>query len=104
MYNKGTKSINEVCDMTNEQKARMKAMEAEMECGDMTNFDEWSSLNDMLTEEYVQQQLPKLKKFFDANIKGKSRGELNPVFWDAYSDWHKDVFGHRPRSTEAFGV
>ena len=44
--------------MTKEQKARMKAIEEEIDCDR----------------------------------------------WDWYSDWHKDVFGFRPRQTRELGV
>ena len=90
--------------MTNEQRARMKTIEAEMECGDMTNFDEWADLCATEHEEYRERALPEITKYFDEHIKGKSWEEIDQNCWDWYSDWHKDVFGYRPRSTEALGV
>ena len=90
--------------MTNEQRARMKTIEAEMECGDTTNFDEWADLCATEHEEYRERALPEITKYFDEHIKGKSWEEIDQNCWDWYSDWHKDVFGYRPRSTEALGV
>lgn len=38
--------------MTNEMKMRMEAIEAEMNDGDMTNYDEWADLCAIEHEEY----------------------------------------------------
>lgn len=82
----------------------MKEIEAEMNYGNMTNFEEWSDLNDLMNEEYFQEQFPALERFFNSYIKGRSIKEIEPKYWDTYSDWHKDVFGFRPRQTDAIGV
>ena len=42
----------------------------------------------------------KLKKFFDEHISGKNADDNTQSF---YSDWHKDVFGFRPRHN-CFGI
>lgn len=90
--------------MTKEQKARMKAIEEELEMGDMTNYDEWATLDEIEHAEYAQGQLPKLERYFNIYIKGKSIGEIEPEHWDWYSDWHEDVFGFRHRQTRELGV
>ena len=83
--------------MTKEQKARMEAIEEELEMGDMTNYDEWFNLDYLAHSEYVEKQLPELERYFNNHIKDKSINEIEPERWDWYSDWHKDVFGFRPR-------
>ena len=90
--------------MTQEQQARMKAIEEGLEMGDMTNYDEWFNLNHLAHSEYVEEQLPELERYFNNYIKDKSFNEIEPERWDWYSDWHKDVFGFRPRQTRELGV
>ena len=50
--------------MTNEMKMRMEAIEAEMNDGDMTNFDEWEELCAIEQEEYRERALPEITKYF----------------------------------------
>ena len=90
--------------MTQEQKARMKAIEKELRFGDMTNYDEWVTLDEMEHAEYAQEQLPELERYFNTYIKGRSISEIEPECWDFYSDWHKDVFRFRPRQTRRLGM
>ena len=90
--------------MTKEQKARMKAIEEELEMGDMTNYDEWADLYATEREEYRERELLEITKYFEEHIKGKSWEEIDQDRWDWYSDWHKDVFGFRPRQTRELGV
>lgn len=90
--------------MTQEQKEKMKAIEEEMDDGDMTNFGEWEKLSAIEQEEYAEKELPKITKYFEEYIKGKKWEDINPDTWDFYSDWHKDVFGFRPRQTRELGV
>ena len=90
--------------MINEMKLRKQAIEAEMEDGDFTNYDEWADLCATEHEEYRERELPEITKYFEQYIKGKSWEELDRDRWDWYSDWHKDVFGFRPRQTNELGV
>lgn len=90
--------------MTKEQKARMKAIEEELEMGDMTNYDEWADLYATAREEYRERELPEITRYFEEHIKGKSWEEIDHDCWDFYSDWHKDVFGIRPCQTRELGV
>ena len=90
--------------MTNEMKLRKQAIEAEMNDGDMTNYDEWAHLYATEREEYRERELPEITKYFEEHIKGKSWEEIDQDRWDFYSDWHKDVFGFRPRQTRELGV
>lgn len=90
--------------MTNEMKLRKQAIEAEMDDGDRTNFDEWEELCAIEQEECRERELPEITKYFEEHIKGKKWEDINPDTWDFYSDWHKDVFGFRPRQTRELGV
>lgn len=90
--------------MTNEMKLRKQAIEAEMNDYDMTNFDEWEELCTIEREEYRERALPEITKYFEEYIKGKSLEEIDQDRWGWYSDWHKDVFGFRPRQTRELGV
>ncbi len=89
--------------MTKEQKARMKAIEEELEMEDMTNYDEWADSYATEREEYRERELPEITKYFEEHIKGKSWEEIDCDRRDWYSDWHKDVFGFRPRQTRVLG-
>lgn len=90
--------------MTNEQRARMLEIEAEMDNGDLSNYNEWADLCAIEREEYRERELPEITKYFEEHIKGKSWEEINQDCWDWYSDWHKDVFGFRPRQTNVLGA
>ena len=90
--------------MTNKMKMRKEAIEAEMDDGDYTNYDEWADLCATEREEYRERALPEITKYFEEHIKGKKWEDINPDTLDFYSDWHKDVFGFRPRQTRELGV
>ena len=90
--------------MTNEQRARMLEIEAEMNNGDLSNYNEWEKLDTLANEEYAKKELPKITKYFNEYIKGKNRKDINDDLWYFYSDWHKDVFGFRPRQTYVLGA
>lgn len=72
--------------MTNEQKARMDAIEEELNGGDFSHYDEWEKLNVIEQEEYAEKELPKITKYFEENIRGKKWEDINPGTWDFYSD------------------
>lgn len=96
--------------MTKEQKARMEELSKILEyasCGTeewAKAYDEYFELSAIEQEEYRERELPEITKYFEEYIKGKSWEELDRDRWDWYSDWHKDVFGFRPRQTNAIGV
>ena len=89
--------------MTNEQKARMKEIEVELDNGDFSNFNEWEYLDAIEQEEYREKEYPAIEEFFNYHIKGKNIKYIDIAIWDYYSDWHKDVFGFRPRQTDVIG-
>ena len=41
-----------------------------------------------------------LEQYYTENIKGKSIQEIDDDILTFYSDWHKDVYGYRPRNIE----
>lgn len=96
--------------MTKEQKERMKELSKILEytyCGteEWTKaYNEYFELSAIEQEEYRERELPEITKYFEEYIKGKSWEELDRDRWDWYSDWHKDVFGFRPRQTNELGA
>lgn len=60
-------------------------------------YDEYSNLTDILDERYREENQAKFDAFYEKHIKGKKREEIDPENWDFYSDWHKDMYGFRPR-------
>ena len=65
-----------------------------------TNYAMYQLLNDILDERYRESNIVKFEEFFFKNIYGKEWEEVRGETWDFYSDWHKDMFGYRPRSTD----
>lgn len=62
-------------------------------------YAEYCELNAQERREYRKEQEPKLLEYFEKYIKGKKWEDVDQDRWDTYSDWHKDVFGFRPRQT-----
>ena len=62
-------------------------------------YDRYCELRAKEQEEYKAENIGKLKAFYDEHIAGKTWAEIDDDDWSWYSDWHKDVFGYRPRST-----
>ena len=67
--------------------------------------EEWSKayaryceLDRIEQEEYRKENISKLKEFYDKYIANKEWSEIDDEDWSFYSDYHKDVFGYRPRS------
>lgn len=89
--------------MTVEQKNRMRELSKFLEynpCGEEWSkaYDEYFELAAIQQEEYRKENEGPLKEFYEKNIKGKSGKELDySPEWEWYSDWYKDVYGHRPR-------
>ena len=89
--------------MTVEQKNRMRELSKILEespCGEAWSkaYDEYFELAAIEQEEYRKANEGPLQEFYEKNIKGKSGKELNcSPEWGWYSDWYKDVYGHRPR-------
>lgn len=92
--------------MTQEQINRIEELENIMEVEGVANravYNEWEELCAIRDFEYRMKHEDDLKKFFDKYISGKSLNEISPENWDYYSDYHKEVYGFRPRQTITLG-
>lgn len=54
-------------------------------------------------DKYFEEQEPKLRSYFSKYFEGKEWEEIRQdeelyERWGSYSDWHKDVYGFRPRA------
>lgn len=83
--------------------ARIRELSAILEMGIDEKWDdaysEYTRLNDILDERYRAENQNEFNAFYEKHIKGKSYDEIRPEDWDFYSDWHKDMYGFRPRHT-----
>jgi len=66
-------------------------------------YAEYCELNIIDAREYREEQEPLIKAYFETHIKGKTWEEVDKDRFDFYSDWHKDVYGFRPRTLEYCG-
>lgn len=64
------------------------------------NYDEYCMLNSISNERYRRSNIGQFEEFFFNKIQGKDYEEIDSETWDWYSDWHKDMFGYRPKSTD----
>jgi hypothetical protein len=60
-------------------------------------YDEYCKLNIILDERYREENQSSFDAFYEKYIKGKSWEEIDPEDWSFYSDFHKDMFGFRPK-------
>ena len=51
--------------------------------------------------EYYERNYKPFTEWVSVNISGKSIEDIAPETWDYYSDWHKDLYGFRPRYVPA---
>lgn len=61
-------------------------------------YKEYGRFNAVLDERYVEENQAAFDAFYAEHIEGRSWEEINPEDWDYYSDWHKDMYGFRPKS------
>lgn len=61
-------------------------------------YNEYNELTAILDERYRAENQSAFNAFYEKHIKGKSWEEIDPANWDFYSDWHKDMYGYRPRA------
>lgn len=61
-------------------------------------YDRYCELCAKEQAEYRAENIDKLKAYYDKYIAGKTWDEIDAEDWGFYSDYHKDVFGYRPRS------
>lgn len=71
----------------------------------MGGTDEWNKAYDRYfelrakeQEEYRAENIDKLKEFYDEHIANRTWAEIDGDDWSWYSDFHKDVFGYRPKT------
>lgn len=60
-------------------------------------YKEYVNLTDIIDERYREKNQAEFDAFYEKYIKGKSWEEIDPKAWQCYSDWHKDMYGFRPR-------
>lgn len=61
-------------------------------------YRERSKLSAVLDERYREENQASFDAFYAKHIEGKSWEEIDPEAWSFYSDWHKDMYGFRPKS------
>ena len=61
-------------------------------------YAEYSALSYILDERYREENQAEFDAFYEKHIKGKKWEEIDPEDWGFYSDWHKDMYGYRPRT------
>ena len=62
-------------------------------------YKERGKLSAILDERYRERNQEAFDAFYEKHIKGKSWEEVDQEAWGFYSDWHKDMYGFRPRHT-----
>lgn len=60
-------------------------------------YTEYGRLNAVLDERYREENQAEFDAFYEKHIKGKQWEEIDPDAWQCYSDWHKDMYGFRPK-------
>ena len=60
-------------------------------------YTEYGRLNAVLDERYREENQAAFDAFYAKHIEGKTWEEINPEDWGYYSDWHKDMYGFRPK-------
>ena len=61
-------------------------------------YSEYGRLNAVLDERYREENEADFNAFYVEHIEGKSWEEIDSEDWQFYSDWHKDMYGFRPKS------
>ena len=61
-------------------------------------YTEYCRINAILDERYREESQADFDAFYEKYIKGKKWEEIDPEDWQTYSDWHKDMYGYRPRT------
>ena len=60
-------------------------------------YKERSKICFILDERYREENQASFDAFYAEHIEGKSWEEIDPNDWGFYSDWHKDMYGFRPK-------
>lgn len=62
-----------------------------------TAYKERCKLTAILDERYRERNQSAFDAFYAKHIEGKAWEEIDSEAWEFYSDWHKDMYGFRPR-------
>ena len=60
-------------------------------------YNEYSKLNAVLDERYREKNQADFYAYYKEHIEGRTWEEIDDEHWSFYSDWHKDMYGYRPR-------
>lgn len=60
-------------------------------------YEEYGRLNAVLDERFREECQQEFDAFYAKHIEGRSWEEIDPEAWGFYSDWHKDMYGFRPK-------
>ena len=61
-------------------------------------YDEYFTIRAIQQDRYRRENQTEFDAFYEEHIKGKKWEEIDPDDWSWYSDWHKDMYGYRPRT------
>lgn len=61
-------------------------------------YNEYFKLSAVMDERYREENEDEFQAYYKEHIEGRTWEEIDPVHWDFYSDWHKDMYGYRPHS------
>ena len=96
-------TYNEMLAMTNEElSARISELSHALYFATGDEYHklhlEYVNLVDVLDERYREENQAEFDAFYNKYIKGRKWEEIDPEAWQCYSDWHKDMYGFRPKS------
>lgn len=60
-------------------------------------YSEYCKLRAVQDERYREDNQKSFDAFYKKHIEGRSWEEIDDETWSFYSDWHKDMYGFRPR-------
>jgi hypothetical protein len=97
------KTWEEIRSMTSEEiKSRLDELSDILQFGCFgDNWDEaykeYSRYSAVLDERYREENQSAFDAFYKEHIEGKAWEEIDGDTWQTYSDWHKDMYGFRPK-------
>ena len=90
------KEAEELVEVENVQAERLYVDCAYEEQRDVEEQAYWDEV-EREEREYYERNYKPFQEWVSANISGKSFDDIASETWDYYSDWHKDLYGFRPR-------
>ena len=60
-------------------------------------YYEYCVIRAVQDERYRERNQSDFDAFYEKHIKGKRWEDIDPEAWGCYSDWHKDMYGYRPK-------